>query len=75
MLRLCIKILIHKNMNVQDKMSGSITQDTMKGEILKHFVVFLPWANNSVATPKMVACPKLASQKWNGAETKHILKH
>ena len=44
-------------------------------EIPEHFDVFLPWANNSVATPKMVACPKLASQEWHGAETKHILKH
>ena len=42
MLRLCIKILMHKNVNVKDRMVGSMTQDTMKGEIPKHFDVFLP---------------------------------
>ena len=63
MLRLCLEILINKNLNVNDKMLGPMTHNTMKGEILKHFHVFLPWANNWVATPEMVVCPKLASQE------------
>jgi len=48
-----------------------LVQDTMKGEIPEHFDVFRStMENNAVTIPKMVACPKLASQEQNGAETK-----
>lgn len=52
-----------------------LVQGAMKGEILNTSMSSdPPWANNTVAISKMITCPKLASQKWNGTETKHITK-
>lgn len=71
--QLCIKILIHTKVNVEDKMLGPITK-TQRKERSPYILMSFYLSQQLSCNTQNGSVPTMASKELNGEETKCILK-